>query len=41
MRKVKVYRNKELAYEMINFDKDNFDAQSEILIEESKVKGMF
>ena len=33
--------NKELAYEMINFDKDNFEAQSDILIEERNIKGMF
>ena len=33
--------NKELAYEMINYDKDNFEAQSNIIIEERKVKGLF
>lgn len=33
--------NKDLAYEMINCDKDNFKAQSDILIEESKIRGLF
>jgi len=33
--------NKELAYEMINYDKENFEAQSNIIIEERKVKGLF
>jgi REP-associated tyrosine transposase len=33
--------NKKLAFEMINFDNENFETQSNILIEERNVKGMF
>ena len=33
--------NRELAYEMINIDKDNFEAQSNFLIDESKLRGFF